>query len=75
MSLAIRGRRDGLCRSTRSTRHLPVARRPGEDIGKQVDAIRLDRQDADRQVGNTRNDMYLASEAIRFLMKDKESAI
>jgi len=25
------------------------------------------------QVGNTRNDMYLASEAIRFLMKDKEA--
>ena len=25
------------------------------------------------QVGNARNDMYLASEAIRFLMKDKES--
>jgi inorganic phosphate transporter, PiT family len=25
------------------------------------------------QVGNVRNDMYLASEAIRFLMKDKES--
>jgi inorganic phosphate transporter, PiT family len=25
------------------------------------------------KVGNTRNDMYLASEAIRFLMKDKES--
>ena len=24
-------------------------------------------------IGNTRNDMYLASEAIRFLMKDKES--
>ena len=24
-------------------------------------------------VGNTRNDMYLASEAIRFLMKDKDS--
>jgi PiT family inorganic phosphate transporter len=24
-------------------------------------------------VGNTRNDMYLTSEAIRFLMKDKES--
>ena len=24
-------------------------------------------------VGNTRNDMYLVSEAIRFLMKDKES--
>src|SRR6202020_1950125 len=26
-------------------------------------------------VGNTRNDMYLASEAIRFLMKDKESTL
>jgi len=26
-------------------------------------------------VGNTRNDMYLASEAIRFLMKDKESGL
>jgi inorganic phosphate transporter, PiT family len=26
-------------------------------------------------VGNTRNDMYLASEAIRLLMKDKESAL
>jgi PiT family inorganic phosphate transporter len=27
------------------------------------------------QVGNTRNDMYLASEALRFLMKDKESEL
>ena len=26
-------------------------------------------------VGNTRNDMYLASEAIRFLMKDKENGL
>jgi inorganic phosphate transporter, PiT family len=26
-------------------------------------------------IGNTRNDMYLASEAIRFLMKDKESEL
>ena len=26
-------------------------------------------------VGNTRNDMYLASEAIRFLMKDKASEL
>jgi hypothetical protein len=26
-------------------------------------------------VGNTRNDMYLVSEAIRFLMKDKESDV
>ena len=23
------------------------------------------------KIGNTRNDMYLASEAVRFLMKDK----
>ena len=27
------------------------------------------------QVGNTRNDMYLAAEAIRFLMKDKEAEL
>ena len=27
------------------------------------------------QVGNTRNDMYLASEALRFLAKDKESGL
>jgi PiT family inorganic phosphate transporter len=27
------------------------------------------------KVGNTRNDMYLASEALRFLMKDKESEL
>jgi PiT family inorganic phosphate transporter len=27
------------------------------------------------QVGNTRNDMYLASEALRFLMKDKEAEL
>jgi inorganic phosphate transporter, PiT family len=27
------------------------------------------------QVGNVRNDMYLASEAIRFLMKDMESEL
>jgi inorganic phosphate transporter, PiT family len=27
------------------------------------------------KVGNTRNDMYLASEAIRFLMKDKEAEL
>jgi hypothetical protein len=26
-------------------------------------------------VGNTRNDMYLTSEAIRFLMKDKEAEL
>ena len=26
-------------------------------------------------VGNTRNDMYLASEAFRFLLKDKDSSL
>ena len=39
----------------------------------QVTQIRLARQNAGGTVGNTRNDMYLASEAIRFLMKDKAS--
>jgi PiT family inorganic phosphate transporter len=34
-----------------------------------INAVPLD------QVGNTRNDMYLVSEAIRFLMKDKEAEL
>ncbi len=38
------------------------------DIG-----VRLDRRVPAEAVGNTRNDMYLASEAIRFLLKDKEN--
>jgi inorganic phosphate transporter, PiT family len=43
------------------------------DIGNQVTQYgSLAKFPADA-VGNTRNDMYLASEAIRFLMKDKES--
>jgi PiT family inorganic phosphate transporter len=43
------------------------------DIAKQVsDYGSIARMPADK-VGNTRNDMYLASEAIRFLMKDKEA--
>ncbi|MDB5652714.1 MAG: low-affinity inorganic phosphate transporter [Tardiphaga sp.] len=43
------------------------------DVGNQVRTYgTLDRVPAEA-VGNTRNDMYLASEAIRFLMKDKES--
>jgi PiT family inorganic phosphate transporter len=43
------------------------------DIGNQVRTYgTLDRVPAE-SVGNTRNDMYLASEAIRFLMKDKEN--
>ena len=43
------------------------------DIGAQVAQYgSLSKVPADL-VGNTRNDMYLASEAIRFLMKDKEN--
>jgi PiT family inorganic phosphate transporter len=43
------------------------------DIAKQVSGYgSIARMPAD-QVGNTRNDMYLASEAIRFLMKGKEA--
>lgn len=44
-----------------------------KDIGNQVARYgTLDKVPSDL-VGNTRNDMYLTSEAIRFLMKDKES--
>ena len=53
--------------------HLSVAGCAGEGHFRAGQQIRVDRQDAERLVGNTRNDMYLASEAIRFLMKDKES--
>jgi len=43
------------------------------DISAQVSQYgSMDKVPAE-QVGNTRNDMYLASEAIRFLMKDKEN--
>jgi inorganic phosphate transporter, PiT family len=43
------------------------------DIARQVSQYgSIAKMPAD-QVGNTRNDMYLASEAIRFLMKDKEA--
>jgi PiT family inorganic phosphate transporter len=43
------------------------------DVGNQVRTYgTLDKVPAE-SVGNTRNDMYLASEAIRFLMKDKEN--
>jgi PiT family inorganic phosphate transporter len=43
------------------------------DIATQVDQYgAIAKMPAD-VVGNTRNDMYLVSEAIRFLMKDKES--
>jgi PiT family inorganic phosphate transporter len=43
------------------------------DIAKQVTEYGSIAKMPTDQVGNTRNDMYLASEAIRFLMKDKES--
>jgi inorganic phosphate transporter, PiT family len=40
-----------------------------EQVGKYGSIARMPSE----AVGNTRNDMYLASEAIRFLMKDKEN--
>ncbi|MES2029017.1 MAG: inorganic phosphate transporter [Pseudomonadota bacterium] len=44
-----------------------------QQVGDQVRTYgTLDKVPAE-SVGNTRNDMYLASEAIRFLMKDKEN--
>src|SRR5882672_3284807 len=46
-----------------------------KDVGNQVQKYgTLDKVPAEA-VGNTRNDMYLTSEAIRFLMKDKESTL
>ncbi len=46
-----------------------------EDIGKQVTQYGSFAKVPADVVGNTRNDMYLASEAIRFLMKDKEAEL
>src|SRR5262249_39929653 len=43
------------------------------DISKQVVEYGSVARIPAAAVGNTRNDMYLTSEAIRFLMKDKES--
>jgi len=43
------------------------------DIGKQVAQYGSFAKVPSELVGNTRNDMYLTSEAIRFLMKDKEN--
>ena len=53
--------------------HLSVAGGPGDQIiANQVTQYgTIAKMPADL-VGNIRNDMYLASEAIRFLMKDKE---
>jgi PiT family inorganic phosphate transporter len=44
-----------------------------EDISKQVAEYGTLARVPAEVVGNTRNDMYLASEALRFLMKDKEN--
>jgi PiT family inorganic phosphate transporter len=43
------------------------------EIGNQVNQYGSIARMPAEAVGNTRNDMYLASEAIRFLMKDKEN--
>jgi inorganic phosphate transporter, PiT family len=45
------------------------------DISKQVTQYGSLAKFPAETVGNTRNDMYLVSEAIRFLMKDKESEL
>jgi PiT family inorganic phosphate transporter len=44
-----------------------------QDISKQVSEYGTLAKVPAEKVGNTRNDMYLVSEAIRFLMKDKEN--
>src|SRR6195256_4047353 len=44
-----------------------------KDISDQVQKYGSLNKVPSEVVGNTRNDMYLASEALRFLMKDKES--
>jgi PiT family inorganic phosphate transporter len=45
------------------------------DISKQVSDYGSVAKIPNEVVGNTRNDMYLTSEAIRFLLKDKESEL
>jgi PiT family inorganic phosphate transporter len=45
------------------------------DIGTQVTQYGSLAKFPSETVGNTRNDMYLVSEAIRFLMKDKEAEL
>jgi PiT family inorganic phosphate transporter len=46
-----------------------------KDIARQVETYgALDKVPYDK-VGNTRNDMYLTAEALRFLMKDKQSEL
>src|SRR5205814_5602738 len=46
-----------------------------KDVGEQVQKYGSLNKVPAEAVGNTRNDMYLTSEAIRFLMKDKENEL
>jgi inorganic phosphate transporter, PiT family len=46
-----------------------------KEIANQVDQYGSIAKIPANSVGNIRNDMYLASEALRFLMKDKENAL
>jgi len=46
-----------------------------KDVGDQVQKYGSLNKVPAEAVGNTRNDMYLTSEAIRFLMKDKENEL
>src|SRR4030081_250206 len=46
-----------------------------KEIAAQVDQYGSVAEIPATSVGNVRNDMYLASEALRFLMKDKENAL
>jgi inorganic phosphate transporter, PiT family len=46
-----------------------------KDIANRVDQYGSIAKIPATSVGNVRNDMYLASEALRFLMKDKENAL
>jgi PiT family inorganic phosphate transporter len=46
-----------------------------KDIAKQISEYGSFAKVPAAAVGNTRNDMYLASEAIRFLLKDKENGL
>jgi PiT family inorganic phosphate transporter len=70
--LAIRARRSRIiCHLNEGT--YPSLAALIRDIAKQVQVAGGLNKISAAQVGNLRNDMYLASEAIRFLQKDKEN--
>jgi PiT family inorganic phosphate transporter len=63
-----------------SSRHISEGTYPSlavlvREISEQVQKYGSLKKMPAEAVGNTRNDMYLASEAIRFLMKDKENEL